>query len=114
MNKVIFPLCALLAVSACATQPITPYVPTLCETQSSLGSTIMSGRQAGVPMAKQIAVIKANSSNDALSKSFSRYQIAMIKLAYKTPAWSSSLLRESAIDDWGHQFYIACKEAGYY
>ena len=106
MNKVIFPLCALLAVSACAPQPTTPYVPTLCESQSSLGSAIMSGRQAGVPMAKQIAVIKENSG--------SKYAIAMIKLAYKTPAWSSSLLRESAIDDWGHQFYIACKEAGYY
>ncbi len=67
-----------------------------CERVESLSRTIMTNRQADIPLIKMM-----KTASGELVKS-------LILMAYKKPLWSADKNKERAINKFANEWYIAC------
>jgi len=68
-----------------------------CESISKLGATVMSARQAGVPMSKMLPLMKGNSVGED-----------MVIAAYETPKFSTKEYRVKAEMEFEDEWYLQC------
>lgn len=93
MKKLITTLALLLSLSTNAAEID-------CEQLSSIASTIMESRQAGVKLSK---IIKLADSNSLIKE--------MAVSAYRKPAYNSEEYKQQEISEFANYWYIACLDA---
>ena len=103
MKKTIFALSLMAAaVIGCApanadTQPVD--VANSCSSISTLAETIMTSRQAGVPMRDIVAIANGNSTVELI-----------IQQAYSQSLWRSKGLKQRAITEFSNDWYKSCMQ----
>lgn len=71
-----------------------------CELYSQLAETIMTSRQAGVPMANQMKIAKGENGSDVM--------VQLIINAYDKPRYNTEDMQQKSIENYRDDIYLAC------
>lgn len=94
-------LIALLSSPLMATDAMDAF----CSSQGKLASTIMQGRQNGVPIDKALAIAAtAKAPADDLTR-------GLVLDAYDHPRWTTPAIREQTIREFANQVTLTCIKA---
>lgn len=73
-----------------------------CNSLAALAKSIMSSRQAGVPMTRAIELISTD------NKQVADVSRKLVIAAYEEPAWGSKAMQEKATTEFQNKIYLPC------
>lgn len=100
-------LAAFLLAISFTTQSATDGSGKYCKNLYQLAENIMSFRQDGVSVVKQMELIESTKP----SKDFKGLMEMIVEEAYKKPKFSSEEYKTEAITEFANDIYIQCKQA---
>lgn len=77
----------------------------VCTNLSSLASTVMRNRQAGIPMSEMVGTL---GKDGGLEGTFGKLTLKMIQLAYEQPKYSSPKYQDQAITEYSNEWMREC------
>lgn len=102
MRRVVVGL--LMACFSCSASSEPESEVDLCAEISSLANTVMTARQANMPMSQLMEIARKSGDDDGL-------YVILVEEAYESPAYQTKQAQTSEIRDFENKWYLDCYKA---